>query len=163
MTRSDIHSTFVKRFSRPRSKPVALVSLSDVYSVEKEAGTIFPASFVAFICAHGPVYTPDILDLVVDGQESGSTKFEGWEVAEFFVPSDIPKTHKMYVSGGMDASLIPFASDSSGNVFGFRRTSSNARPDEAAVLFFDHDFCKVSVEAGSFDSWLEHFLPLKPK
>lgn len=134
--------------------------MNDVYSAEKEAGTIFPAAFVAFIGVHGPVYTPDILDLVVAAQESGSTDFEGWDVAEFFVPSEIPTTHTMYASGGMDGSVIPFARDSSGNVFGFRQTSSSTRPDDMAVLFFDHDFCEVRTEADSFDGWIERFLKL---
>jgi hypothetical protein len=106
MTRSDIYSTFVKRFSRPRRKPVAPVSADEVSTVEKEVGTIFPAPFVTFITAHGPVFCPEILDLVVDAQESGSIDFEGWDVAEFLVPSEIPKTHAMYARGGMDGSLM---------------------------------------------------------
>jgi hypothetical protein len=160
MMRSDIHSAFVKRFSRPRRKPITPVSGDDIFSAEKEVGTIFPASFVAFIASHGPVYTPEILDLVVDAQESGPSDFEGWDVADFIALAEIPKTHAMYAKGGMDDSVVPFASDSSGNIFGFRRTTSDNRLDDAPVLFFDHDFCKVSIEADSFDGWLERFLQL---
>ena len=163
MKRSEIQSTFVNRFSRPRRKPVAPVSVDAVSVVENEVGTLFPASFITFITVHGPIFCPEILDLVVEAQESGPTDFEGWDVAEFLMPSEIPKTHAMYASAGMDSSVIPFATDSSGNLFGFRRSSSTVRLDDAPILFFDHDFCKVRIEAESFDGWLERFLQLKPR
>jgi hypothetical protein len=158
MTRSDIHATFAKRFAKSPRKPVAPVSLDDIHAAEKKVSTVFPASFVAFLSAHGAVYTPEILDLVVAAQESGPKDFEGWDVATFFVPSEIHTTHALYTKGGMNESVIPFASDSSGNVFGFRRSPASA--DDAAVLFFDHDFCEVHVEADSFDGWIERFLTL---
>jgi hypothetical protein len=158
MTRSEIHAAFAKRFSKPRKEPATVVSPDEIHSVERKVGTVFPASFVAFISACGAVYTPEILDLVVAAQESGQEDFEGWDVAKFFFPPEIPTTHALYVKGGMDDSVIPFASDSSGNVFGFRRSTACA--EEAEVLFFDHDFCEVHVEATTFDGWIARFLKL---
>ena len=140
---------------------MAVVSSKDVAAVERALGTLFPTSFVTFITTHGPVFSPGILDLIVDAQESGEAEFSGWDVAEFLSPSEIQSTHSMYSDAGMDASLIPFAQDSAGNVFGFRRIVADTRPDDGPVLFFDHDFCAVRVEAESFDHWLERFLQLR--
>jgi len=52
------------------------------------------------------------------------------------------------------------ASDSGGNVFGFRQQRDASRPDDAPLLVFDHDFCKVHIEADSFDSWIASFLTM---
>jgi hypothetical protein len=51
--------------------------------------------------------------------------------------------------------------DSMGNVFGFRRGKVEPRPDDAPVLFFDHDFCEIHEEAASIYAWLTSFVRLQ--
>ena len=101
------------------------------------------------------------MDELVDAHEAGKPAPDGFDLQEFFSPSEIDETYRMYVSGGMDDSLIPFAMDCSGNVFGFRREKRSERPDDLPILFFDHEYCKVRPEAESFDAWLQKFLLLE--
>ena len=158
--RSEVHTAFVKRFAFPPLKVPPPVSTDDIHAVEEELQTTFPAAFVSFLVAHGPIFTPDILGVIVDAQEAGA-RTEAFDVREFFSPAEMTKTYRMYVGGGMDESLIPFAMDSGGSVFGFRRSKSLVRPDDCPVLFFDHDYCRVRAEADSFDQWLSRFVDLK--
>jgi hypothetical protein len=148
--RSEVHTAFVRRFSFPPLKVPPPVSTDDIHAVEEELQTTLPAAFVSFLVAHGPIFTPDILGVMVDAQEAGA-RIEGFDVREFFSPAEIAKTYLIYVSDGMDESLIPFAMDSGGSVFGFRRSKSLARPDDYPVLFFDHDYCRARSEEYSFD------------
>jgi hypothetical protein len=47
-------------------------------------------------------------------------------------------------------------------LFCFRGPNANgARPDDAPIWLFDHDFCKESKVADSFDSWLLSYLKLR--
>jgi hypothetical protein len=161
MRRVDLQSEFAARFSAPRLKPAAHVTDADLRAVEAALKTTFPRSYVEFATTHGPLFTPDILHKLVDAREAGKPAPKGFEVQEFFSASEIIDTHRLYVSGGMDDRLIPFAMDCGGSVFGFRQEEKAERPDDAVVLFFDHDYCKVSVQADSFDAWLEAFLVLE--
>jgi hypothetical protein len=62
----------------------------------------------------------------------------------------------------MSEQLVEFASDSMGNLFCFRRVAPDSpRADDAEVWFFDHEFCRDSKVADSFDAWLLSYLKLK--
>jgi len=158
MKREEIHRRFVTEFASGESCPSAQ---ADLVRVEKVLGTIFPQSFVQFMTTFGAVHTPRILDLVTGGESEVAPEGASFDVQEFMTPDAILETTRMYHSGGMDESVIAIASDCMGNVFGFRKCAGSERPDDAALLIFDHDFCKVSEEAKSFDSWLKSFLDLK--
>ncbi|QYM77722.1 SMI1/KNR4 family protein [Horticoccus luteus] len=162
MKRGQVHRAFVEQFSFPPLERPAPVTHSALLAVEESLTTTFPSSYLSFLVEHGPIFTPDILPLMVAAHEvGGSPEKEGFDVREFFPPAEIVRTYSLYVSGGMDHSLIPFAMDSGGSVFGFRREKIEVRPDDAPVLFFDHDYCQIRPEADSFDAWLEGFLGLK--
>ena len=162
MNRTELHETFAKRFSSQSMKSPSRVAQPDLRVVEVALRTTFPSSYISFSTAHGPLFTPDILIQLVDAREAGLPAPEGFAVQEFFTPTEILDTHRMYVSGGMYDSVIPFAMDGGGNVFGFRREERADRPDDVPVLLFDHDYCKVRAEADSFDTWLQGFLLLNP-
>lgn len=159
MKRSDIHSEFVRRFGSP--EPRESVTSDALHAVEEKMGIRFPDSYRMFIASVGTLATPDILGLMVDAHESDGPDIEGFDVARFFSPSEMLETHASYSAAGMDSSFVPVAIDAAGNVFGFRREDTSSRRDDCSVWFFDHDFCKLSPEADSFDAWLEHYFPLK--
>jgi hypothetical protein len=161
MRRADLQSVFAMRFSAPQVNPAAHITDADLRAVEGALKTAFPRSYVAFATAYGPLFTPNILQRLVVAREAGTPAPDGFDVQEFFPASEIINTHRLYVSGGMEDSLIPFAMDSGGGIFGFRREAKAERPDDAAVLFLDHIFCKVLQQADSFDAWLEAFLVLE--
>src|SRR5216684_5887710 len=140
MSREEIHSTFVRRFSGPRPKPAAPVTAEDLCRVEQQLKVTFPAAFLAFLTQHGPVFTPGILDLVTGGESERRPEGASWDVQEFFQPDEIIETHRLYSSGGMEDWLVPVAMDCMGNVFGFKREEHLPRPEDRPVFFFDHDF-----------------------
>lgn len=83
------------------------------------------------------------------------------DIQNFLSPAEIVETTNTYWAAGMDDWLIAVASDCMGNVFGFRKTDTDGRPEDATVIVFDHDFCKTSEEASGFDVWLEFFIRIK--
>ena len=119
-----------------------------------------PLPFLEFATHHCPIFTPSILDLVTGGDSEQPPEGASFDVRQFFEPREIVETHRLYSSGGMEDWLVPFAIDSMGNVFGFKREKHHPRPDDSPVFLFDHDFCEISEEAQSFGAWLESFLRL---
>lgn len=158
MTRSDLHTAFAIRFSAARPKPVVIITETDLLAVEALLKITLPQSYISFVTAHGPLFTPRILIKLVDAHEAGRPTPGGSDVQEFFSPPEIFETHQLYVSGGMDDSVVPFAMDSGGSIFGFQRVEALERPDDLPVLFFDHDYCEVRVASASFDTWIGSFL-----
>lgn len=53
--------------------------------------------------------------------------------------------------------LIPFASDSMGNIFGFLSADLKSEHESSSVYFFDHDFDTVDKIANSFSEWLNEY------
>jgi hypothetical protein len=160
MSREEVHSSFVRRFSDLPLKPAAPVTADDLHRVEEELEVTFPTAYLAFLTVYGSVFTPSVLDLVTGGDSEQPPEGASFDVREFFEPKQIIETHRLYSSGGMEAWLVPVAMDCMGNVFGFKREEHHSRPDDSPVFFFDHDFCKIHQEADSFDAWLTSFLRL---
>src|SRR6185369_3248765 len=129
MSREQIHSSFVRRFSAPRVNAVASVSTDDLNRVEEELKITFPAAYIAFLTQHGPVFTPSVLDLVTGGDLAQQPEGASFDVQEFFEPNQIIETHRLYSSGGMEDWLVPVAMDCMGNVFGFKREECHRRPE----------------------------------
>ena len=162
MHRDEIHSSFVKRFcfvakGQATPKPVALAEL---LAVETELKATFPCSYVSFITRHGPVFTPDVSEALGDCQVCVPPEEEVLAVREFLSPGRIVADYRLCTAGGMSKDLMPFAVDFGGNLFGFKREQKQPRPDDAAVLVFDHDYCVIRPEAEAFDAWLEYFASL---
>jgi hypothetical protein len=160
MSRQEIQSRFVQRFSEPRLNPASPATADDLCRVERELKVTFPAAYVAFLTQYGPIFTPSVLDLVTGGESEQAPDGASFDVQEFFGPDEIIQTHRVYSGGGMEDWLVPFAMDCMGNVFGFKREVRHPRPDDCPVFFFDHDFCKFHQESDAFDSWLTSFLGL---
>lgn len=132
------------------------VDSAGIAQIERDLATVLPQSYVTFMQSHGPVHTPSLLGLIVDG---------GHEMGDVMVisePDEVIEGTKAYWSAGMSEQLVGFASDSMGNLFCFRRVPTECiRADDAEVWFFDHDFCTEKKIAASFDEWLASYLKLK--
>jgi hypothetical protein len=141
--RADLHRAFAERFhAGKRLRPATVEQLADA---EAALGVLWPESYRQFALMCGAVYTPSLLDLVVERRPGFS------DVSQFLTPKQcVTETRRWRLDG------VAFASDSSGSFFAFRHLTGS-RPDDAAVWLFDHD---EVVEQPSFDEWLGRFLQL---
>ena len=106
-----------------------------------------------FLCAHGPLFVPDLWEAVV--QRDLSTH----PVREFLAPEQVVSDTRLYWSGGMPRDFVGVAGDFMGNLFGFHRTAMNGiRPADLPVSLFDHDYARLDPVASSFDDWLKWFI-----
>ena len=146
-----IHNTFVERFHKGESK--ALVSKDEIATIEATSGVLLPKAYTAFLMKFGPVYTPDILDIVV------LRKSPIIAVQEFLGPADVIESSASIGIKG----CVAFATDCSGNVFCFKRLpKAEPRLEDAPIWLFDHETGKTSKVAPSFDTWLSNFAQLQP-
>jgi hypothetical protein len=158
MNREQLHAAFADSFAVDDSAPIPEEELT---RAEAELRTLFPTSFIAFAKKVGAIFTPGILDLVTGGESEVAPPGASFDVQNFFTAEEIVKTTRTYHEGGMDPWFIAIASDSMGNVFGFRQHNELPRLDDDVLMVFDHDFCKADVEAESFDAWITSFLNMK--
>lgn len=150
--RATIFQEFVGRFCPQK---VALSKVDAIDDVEESLGVVFPQAYREFLLNQGAVHPSRLLDLVVD-QES-----ELWDIQCFLTPDEVAETTELYRSGGMSERLIVFANDSMGNVFCFAEEDLlDARPEDAPVWFFDHDFCEDEKLAETFAGFLAEYLRL---
>lgn len=150
--RAELHLAFADRFhAGKRLRPATAVQLANA---EAALGVLWPEAYRQFAMAYGAVYTPGLLDLVVNRKPGFG------DVQQFLTPKQsVTETRRWHLesNGGCAA----FASDCSGNFFQFRQLSATEpRPDDAAVWLSDHDTEEVVEMAASFDEWLGRFLQL---
>ena len=146
-----IHTAFVERFHKGES--TALVSKDDIAFVEATSGVLLPTAYCTFLEQFGPIYTPDILDIVV------LRKSPIIAVQEFLGPADVIENSADIGNKG----CVAFANDCSGNLFCFKRLpTAEPRLDDAPIWLFDHETGKTSKVAPAFDTWLSNFTQLQP-
>jgi hypothetical protein len=147
-TRTAIQRDFVERFHvGERPGPVPSEELD---RIESELNTKLPAAFRQFITTYGPVYTPDTLREITDGN------IDHPDIQNVLDPAEAIEGTKGYWSAGMPEDVIGVASDCMGNMIGFRRQLGAS--DDTPVVFFDHDFVEVYEIAPSFDEFLAWYL-----
>lgn len=151
-SRSELHRAFVERFHvGMRRRPATAAQLADA---EAALAVLWPESYRQFALACGAVFTPSLLDLIVE-QKPGFG-----DVQQFLTPKQsVTETRRWRLepAGGCAA----FASDCSGSYFAFRQLSQREpRPDDAPVWLFDHDAGEVVEQTATFDEWLGRFLKL---
>src|SRR5260370_20794320 len=143
-SRTAIHHDFVARFHfGERHGPVSDAQLD---AIEVELDKRLPTAYREFMTRHGPVYTPDTLKEIADGN------IDHPDIQNVLDPSEAIEGTKAYWSGGMPDDLIGIGSDCMGNMIGFHRREKPS--DDAPVVFFDHDFVEAYEFAPSFDYYL---------
>jgi hypothetical protein len=147
--RADLYRAFAERFhAGKRLRPATAVQLAEA---EAALGVLWPEAYRQFAMSCGAVYTPSLLDLVVE-QEPGFG-----DVQQFLTPKQsVTETRRWHLEPG-----VAFACDCLGNFFAFRQLSATEpRPDDAAVWLFDRDADEVVQKSATFDEWLGGFLKL---
>lgn len=150
--RSQLHAAFAERFhAGKRLRPATAAQLADA---EAALGVLWPEAYRQFAMACGAVYTPSLLDLVVERKPGFG------DVQQFLTPKQsVTETRRWRLEpeGGCAA----FASDGSGNFFAFRQLAgTEPPPDDAPIWLFDQEADEVLQQAASFDEWLGRFLQL---
>jgi hypothetical protein len=121
--------------------------------IEDALEIYLPVSIRQFLSIHGPVFVPDLWDIIVE-KELGVHPLR-----EFLKPAEIINDNRAYWSGGMPRNFLGVAGDLMGNLFGFPRVPrDNPRPDDLPISLFDHDYLRINPVSGSFDKWLMWFV-----
>ena len=150
---NDTFRLFVDRFNRFSS--LAPATSEDVALMERELSTVLPLSYRRFITTYGEVYTPGLLDLIVERQ------LDLPDVQNISVPREAAEATLAYWSGDAPRDLVAFANDCMGNFFGFTRLEpASTAPTDAPVYIFDHDLSEVRQVASSFESFLAAYVSI---
>src|SRR5262245_41865009 len=122
---------FAKRFNKSKdAKPATQI---DIQKLEQEFQIFLPNDYKVFFLNFGDIWTPDILDVVVDNE------LDMHDVQQFWNVDDIIYDKKNEWTSQVSTDLIPFASDCMGNIFAFLRHDLQSSKESAEIYFFDHD------------------------
>jgi hypothetical protein len=115
-----------------------------------------PKSYIDFLSTVGSVYTPEILDSVVEIE----SELESLQDI-YSVEAAIEMTNG-WQGVGMPKNLFAFANDAMGNKFCFdMKQCVSPRCSDLPVYFFDHDFGTTDVVTNSFLEFLESYVELE--
>lgn len=133
--------------------PAVKPSLAHIADVEKQLGFAFPAVYVGAVTQTGTFSVRvALLDEIVD------QRLDLRDISEVLNIGEIHETMSGWREAGMPKEMIPFASDSMGNIFAFdARDSLGGRRPDCPIYFWDHDFDEVSLEASGFDEWIAKY------
>ncbi len=144
---------FIERWTHPDYRPEPTPA-ADLDSVEAEFGTLFPASYRAFLEKFGPVgTTAALLELIVERELDLS------DVSEFYEPDGIKSQTLGWRDLGLPAEFVAFAGDCQGNLFCFSLAPSTdgRRPADTSVWYFDHDDAEITNLNVDFTQWVVKF------
>lgn len=126
--------------------PPIEVQPADLEQAEKDLSYTFPSSYRGAVLAVGlPRPTADLWDAI---DEKSNLPHLG----DFLTPTEIVESVQSWTPSGYPADLVPFASDSGGNLLSFRRSDVSD-----AVYLWDHDFGTVQQIAPSFADLIEAY------
>ncbi len=148
--RSELYCAFAERFhAGNRIRAATAAQLADA---EAALGVLWPESYRLFAMACGAVYTPGLLDLVLEN------KLGIGDVQQFLTPKQaVTETRRWRLEPAGGCAV--FASDSSGSFFAFRQLHG-PRLDDAPVWLFDHEAGEFVEQAPGFDTWLSRYMTL---
>lgn len=146
---TNVFRNFVGRYNKSQNtdKPTS----EDIEKVQRELGVVFPDKYKDFIASFGLVYTPEILDVIVDNN------IEQHDIQEFIKTNELAQANMQCWSAGMSNEYVAFATDSMGNMFCFKRHDLAVKKEDVKVYFFDHDFVKISEVAESFIELIDSY------
>ena len=140
---------FAERFNK--SDDAKASTQIDIDRLEHEFQISLPNDYKTFLSNFGNIWTPDILDLVVDNDLDINDVQQFWTIDKI-----IYDKHNEWTSN-LSLDIIPFASDCMGNIFAFLRQDIKSPTETANVYFFDHDFDTIEKISNSFTDWIEEF------
>jgi hypothetical protein len=155
---NDIFDRFVSKWSTasissPHRGPESPESLQ---RIEKALAVTLPKAYVDFMLAVGDVWTPDILDCIVDHdvEMPDIQNILSFEAAEAITRS--------WQKINLPENMFAFATDCMGNMFCFDTNSCVApRCDDLPVFLCDHGLGTNEVMADSFVALLAKYVELE--
>ena len=147
-----IFRSLAERFDRRSA--IVNVDPDALAGLERQLGVFLPSDLVTFLLEVGPTWTPSIVDVIVDHG------IDLWDLQQVWSLEVVANDRASGWTSSPKVDLIPFASDSMGNIFGFLPSDLRSRSDHAPVLFFDHDFNTIEPEASSFAEFIERYMAL---
>jgi hypothetical protein len=135
-----------------KASEVQTASLSEIQSLERILQIKLPEDFKLFMNNYGTLWTPHILNIIVDNE------IEMDDIQQFWSAEEILEDNKSGITNQIEvADLIPFASDCMGNIFAFKSFDLKMERQTANVYFFDLDFNEMRLVANSFTALIEDF------
>lgn len=150
----NVSCNIVDEFATQWNKNETLVSANfhDIQELESTLGIKLPNCYVYLITKYGDIYTPDLLDAIVEKE------LELNDVQNFLLPDQILKDTKAYEAVGIPTGYLAFASDCTGNMFCFKIDDCKNQLNEPPIWFFDHDFAEIEQTANNFNEWLGNYV-----
>lgn len=145
----EIFNKFRDRFNE--NEDLEKASESDIERLKSELGIIIPNEVKLFLTEFGNIYSPELLDLIVDNE------IDLWDIQEFWTTERIIYDKQNEWTSQLSTDLIPFASDSMGNIFGFLTADLKQEKESCAVYFFDHDLETIKKVSNSFSEWINQY------
>lgn len=145
----EIFNKFRTRFDE--NDDLKKASESDIEKLKKELKINIPNDFELFLTEYGNIYSPNILDIIVDNE------IDLYDVQEFWTTERIIYDKKNEWTAQLSTDLIPFASDSMGNIFAFLTSDLKEKKESSSVYFFDHDFGTIEKLTDSFSEWIDNY------
>jgi len=140
---------FSKRFNK--NDHTICASDLDLHKLEQAFKIYLPDDFKIFANHFGNLWTPDVLDIIVD------KKIEMFDVQQFWEINDIFKYKEEGLTPNTPFDIIPFASDCMGNIFAFLSDRIKDKKETSEIYFLDHDFMTLKKLSNSFTEWIDCF------
>ncbi len=145
----EIFKEFSSKYNR--SEDAKKASESDIEKLEFEFNINLPNDYKNFLLNFGNLWTPDILDLIVDEELDLN------DVQNFWKVEDIIFDKKNEWTSQITPNLMPIGSDCMGSIFGFLTSDLREKKESCAVYFFDHDLNTMEKISDSFSEWINKF------
>jgi hypothetical protein len=140
---------FAERFNQSdKSKPSTQM---DIDTLERIFQIFLPIDYKTFLLNFGNIWTPGILNLVIDNELDIN------DVSQFWAIDKIIYDKQNEWTSHVSPEIIPFASDCSGNIFAFLRHDLRFQTETADIYFYDHDFDTVEKISHSFKDWINEY------
>ena len=152
MKLEDVIREFVETWNCNRALRTA--TTKEIRETEAAIGLTLPSGYKTLVSAYGNVYTPDILDAVVE------QNLDLPDVQNIILPREALEDTRLYVGAGMPEGYFGFGSDSGGSMFCFSLEDLSEGTGDSAVWFFDHDFVDMTRESDSFLEWLRIYVEI---
>jgi len=149
---SAVVDRFVQKWNR--NDTPTLVDEAELLEVETKLQIRFPEPYRYLVQKYGDVYSPEILDKIVDEE------LDLQDIQNFEIPSQAVIDTAAYENAGMPTGFIAIANDCMGNVFCLKLDECQKKDHEASIWFFDHDLNDIEKVSESFGEWLEPYAEL---
>ncbi len=140
---------FVERFNK--SDDAKASTQIDIDMLEKELKIYLPYDYKTFLLSFGNIWTPDILDLIVDQELEINDVQDFWDIEKIIYDKQNEWTSQV------STDIIPFASDCMGNIFAFLTNDIKSPTETADIYFYDQDFDTVEKISPSYKDWIDSF------